>query len=210
LTKYFGDVKNEKPIFCLTLAIITPFGVVLDAGSPGLQYSEPDHPVTIESIQKILTSCRSQPSEEDQSTGLPEFNDLVKYCVFSLDTLANVLDDTFTEDVLYHIFAEHNKNEKSNQTEISDTKIISHYLLLPLYHSGVSDVILNKVRPLIKRFHPTVGFSIEEAASARKVSVFPDATLFPEEKIKHLRSKGCKVEVLPESGIEIATSLQGS
>jgi hypothetical protein len=72
----------------------------------------------------------------------------------------------------------------------------------------VSDVVLNKVRPLIKKFRPTLGFSIEEALHAAKVTVFPDPNIFTAEQINKLRVAGCDVEILPQAGIEIATLLQ--
>ena len=81
---------------------------------------------------------------------------------------------------------------------------------MPSYASGVSDAILNKVRPLIKHYHPTVGFSLVEAAYAKKVSVYPDTNLFSEEQLSQIRSTGSIVEILPESGIEIATLVQNS
>ena len=81
---------------------------------------------------------------------------------------------------------------------------------MPAYKTGVSDVVLSKVRPIIKKFQPTIGFSLEEAIWAHKVTIFPDSGLFPDEMINRLRLSGCVVDVLPESGIEIATSLQGS
>jgi hypothetical protein len=103
------------------------------------------------------------------------------------------------------------KREKEPQRKINkEQKIISHYLLLPSHAGSVSDVVLNKVRPIIKKFKPAVGFSLFEASFAQKVSIFPDPILFTEEKINQLRSEGCIVEILPESGIEIATRLQGS
>jgi hypothetical protein len=80
--------------------------------------------------------------------------------------------------------------------------------LLPSYAADVSDVVLNKVRPLIKKYKPTVGFSLEEAFCASKVSIFPDPYLFTDEQINRLRDAGCEVEILPQSGIEIATLLQ--
>jgi hypothetical protein len=85
---------------------------------------------------------------------------------------------------------------------------IKHYLLLPLHQSGVSDAILNKVRPIVKAFQPTIGFSLNEASMAEKVSIYPDPSIFSEDDINQLRTSGCIVDILPESGIDIATSLQ--
>jgi hypothetical protein len=79
---------------------------------------------------------------------------------------------------------------------------------LPAHTSGISDVILNKIRPLIKHRQTTVGFSPSEAKFARKVSIYPDPIVFSDEVIDELRSAGCTVEILPDSGIDIATMIQ--
>lgn len=88
---------------------------------------------------------------------------------------------------------------------MGDKKVISNYLLLPMYDSGISDVVMNKVRPIIKQMHPTIGFSLKEAATAETVMVYPDSHIFSDEALNQLRASGCVVKVLPDSGIEIAT-----
>ena len=85
---------------------------------------------------------------------------------------------------------------------------MGHYLLLPVHACGVSDAILNKVRPIIKTFQPTIGFSLKEAFLAERVSVYPDPNTYSEDDINQLRASGCVVDILPESGIEIATYTQ--
>jgi hypothetical protein len=84
---------------------------------------------------------------------------------------------------------------------------IEHYLLLPLYDWGVADYHLEVTRPFIQRHHPTVGFSIEEAALARKVTVIGGEQTFPEEQLSRLRAGGSIVERITGDGISIATQL---
>lgn len=184
--------------------------MILNAGDAGTTFSQPDPDETIESVQRILLACYEKSSVADDEQGTPTLNAAVAGCIFSMDTLESALEGHLSLDVLQQVFGREKNSQEKTPISGAREKIFAHYLLLPAHTSGVSDVVLNKVRPLIKKFTPTVGFSLEEAALARKVSVFPDAVVFPEEKLNDLRAAGCLVEVLPNSGIEIATLLQGS
>jgi hypothetical protein len=73
---------------------------------------------------------------------------------------------------------------------------ISHYLLLPSYEWGVPDWYLEAIQPFIKKYQPTIGFSIEEATLARLVTVARNKEIFSEQIEKKLVSAGCKVEYL--------------
>ena len=84
---------------------------------------------------------------------------------------------------------------------------IEHYLLLPLYDWGVAEYHLEVTRPFVQRHHPTVGFSIEEAALAKKVTVIGGDQTFPEEQLARLRAGGSIVERITGDGISIATQL---
>lgn len=179
--------------------------MILDAGSPGYG----DFGTYQETIQTILKSCQKGRSSEVNEDELA-IDEFVALCVFSLDTLKKSHDGKLDISNLKKIFGHHSSQERMDKPQASTEKIIHHYLLLPKHESGVSDVVLNKVRPFIKKFQPTIGFSLEEASLAQKVSIFPDLLLFTTTEINRLRSAGCVVEVLPESGIDIATSLQES
>lgn len=82
---------------------------------------------------------------------------------------------------------------------------IEHYLLLPTFEWGVADWHLELIRPYIKRYRPTVGFSIQEAAMAKRVTVIGNEAAFPQETLQALRSSGCVVEQISESGMDFAT-----
>ena len=131
-------------------------------------------------------------------------------CTFDLDTLLTLFGGDLSIAALQAIFQTEDAktNASKNKTAINE-KPIAHYLLLPAHETGVSDVVLKKVRPIIKQCNPTIGFSLEEAKLAKKVSIFPDPVIFTDAKINTLRSAGCSVEILPQSGIEIATLLHG-
>jgi hypothetical protein len=84
---------------------------------------------------------------------------------------------------------------------------IEHYLLLPCYEWGVADWHLEVIRPFVLRHHPTVGYALEEAMLAKKVTVIGGDQDFPPESISHLRNSGCDVEQISGDGTSIATTL---
>lgn len=84
---------------------------------------------------------------------------------------------------------------------------IAHYLLLPLYDWGVADYHLEVTRPFVQKHHPTIGFSIQEASLAIKVTVIGGEQTFPEEMLSQLRASGSIVERITGDGTSIATQL---
>lgn len=96
--------------------------------------------------------------------------------------------------------------EPQMQAPASDHPI-KHYLLIPSYDWGVSDWHLEVIRPYVKKHHPTVGFSIEEAALAEQVTVVGPPQTFPESKLEELRRSGSFVERISGDGTSIATQL---
>ncbi len=84
--------------------------------------------------------------------------------------------------------------------------VFDHYLLLPVFEWGVADWHLDVIRPYIKKFRPTIGFSIQEAALAKRVTVIGNDAAFPAEDLQELRNRGCVVEQISESGIDYATA----
>lgn len=83
----------------------------------------------------------------------------------------------------------------------------SHYLLLPSYEWGISDWHLELARPFIKKYRPTVGFSVEEAAQAEHITVIGGTDIFPDELLTSLRGSGCVVERIEGDGTTIASTL---
>ncbi|MFL7813017.1 MAG: hypothetical protein ACK2TT_03730 [Anaerolineales bacterium] len=101
------------------------------------------------------------------------------------------------------------KGQKDSQPAAKSTGEfrISHYLLLPSFDWGVADWHLNITRPFIKRHRPTVGFSLEEAYQAERVTVVGGEEHFPEEQLNQLRSHGVLVRRVEGDGTKIASQL---
>ncbi len=85
---------------------------------------------------------------------------------------------------------------------------IEHYLLLPSYEWGVADWHLDVIRPFVKKYRPTIGFSLEQASLAVKVTVIGNTQSFSDEQLDLLRNAGCQVERISGDGTSIATQLQ--
>jgi hypothetical protein len=84
---------------------------------------------------------------------------------------------------------------------------LAHYLLLPAYEWGVTDWHLSLVRPFLKKHRPVLGFSLDEAAYASRVTVIGGPLEYPDSALERLRQAGCLVERIAGSGTNIATQL---
>jgi hypothetical protein len=105
--------------------------------------------------------------------------------------------------------------QKANHKPITETKpspsnwrfVIKHYILLPTLEGSPTDWHLDIVRPYLRKYSPTLGYSIQEAAYAARVTIVGGEEFFPDEMLSKLRSLGCQVERLEGSGTSIATLL---
>jgi len=97
--------------------------------------------------------------------------------------------------------------KKNDHKELlqKENRTINHYLLLPSYEWGVTDYHLDLIRPIIKKFQPTIGFSLEEAGNARRVTVIGGEQAFSDESLRQLRESGIQVERIKEDGTNIAS-----
>lgn len=84
---------------------------------------------------------------------------------------------------------------------------IRHYLLLPSYEWGISDWHLDAIKPFVKKYQPTVGFSVAEAALAARVTIVGGEQSFPRSLEEQLTGSGSTVERISGDGTTIATSL---
>lgn len=82
---------------------------------------------------------------------------------------------------------------------------IAHYLLLPSYEWGIPEKYLESIWPYVKKHQPTVGFSIDEAAQAHRITVIGTESDFPETKLRELRAQGSIVERIEADGMNLAT-----
>ena len=90
------------------------------------------------------------------------------------------------------------------QTVTSAPRPITHYLLVPLYAWGIAEWDMESIRPIIDKFHPTVGFSIEEACLADRVTIAGGSKAFSEADYQRLRDAGCNLEILETGGNLVA------
>jgi len=84
---------------------------------------------------------------------------------------------------------------------------IKHYLLLPKNEWGLAEWHLELIRPFVKKYQPTIGFSIQEAALSERVTVIGNTQIFPDEILDRLRHTGTIVERISGNGTTIATKL---
>lgn len=89
----------------------------------------------------------------------------------------------------------------------SNATPIEHYLLLPSYEWGVADWHLDVIRDFIKEYRPTIGFSLDEAAYAQRVTVIGGAHTFSEDALNELRLNGAQVQRISGDGEDIVSEL---
>lgn len=75
----------------------------------------------------------------------------------------------------------------------NETYSIRHYLLLP----SAEDWPLETIKPFVLQHQPTIGYSIEEAKRAARVTLAGGLQFFSDELIRTLIQAGCQVENLP-------------
>lgn len=91
--------------------------------------------------------------------------------------------------------------------QTNSKKPIKHYLLLPRFKWGIEVWYLEIAQSYIKKYAPTVGFSMREAFLAEMVTIVGEKNTFPEMLTKELEKSGTKVYRITGSGTEIATKL---
>ena len=59
---------------------------------------------------------------------------------------------------------------------------------------------MESIRPVIEKYHPTVGFSVEEACLADRVTIAGGNQAFSDADLQRLREAGCSLEILETGG----------
>ena len=78
-------------------------------------------------------------------------------------------------------------------------KPLAHYLLLPEKLEDHFDVAWQAIFPFVRSQQPVVGFSVQEARMAKKVTIYGDAASVPSSVEQALQSEGCTVERLTDA-----------
>ena len=104
--------------------------------------------------------------------------------------------------------APHVKMEKADPvTAPQNGHPVKEYVLIPYYDWGVADFHLDAIRPYLKKYKPTIGFSLAEAKLADKVILLGGEDTFTPQAMRDLQSAGCQVERISGDGTQIATIL---
>ena len=85
--------------------------------------------------------------------------------------------------------------------------LFNHYLLLPSSERGGNEQHFEAIMPFLLKQQATVGYSIEEAQHASRVTLVGGRRSFSKGIIQQLRQAGCQVEQIQEDGTAIATQL---
>ena len=107
----------------------------------------------------------------------------------------------------WYATTEEMKRKPKNAPAAPDTILIDHYLLLPSYKWGIADWHLDVIRPYIKKYAPTVGFSVGEACRSAHVTVVGNENDFSAEELQLLKTAACPVEWISGDGTNIASQL---
>lgn len=86
----------------------------------------------------------------------------------------------------------------------TNTRRIRHYLLVPLYAWGIASWDMETIGPFVQRYHPTIGFSLDEALLARRVTLVGNLDGLPKDALARLRSAKCKIDHLKTDGTILA------
>ncbi|NTU74831.1 MAG: hypothetical protein HGA86_01780 [Anaerolineaceae bacterium] len=173
---------------------------------------------TASQIMDLLSGKTNETTE--QSSSKPAIPDYVQAASFWL--LCSEPESQFEKDVWFNAVHEAQApvlalRKRSQDIEKKSPAVkaepaisaptINHYLLLPSFEWGVADWHLEAIKPYIKKHQPTIGFSIQEAARAKKVTVVGGMESFSGEAMTYLRQCGCLVEEISGDGTSIATIL---
>ncbi len=147
-----------------------------------------------------IKSIPEQLSEAGVRDSRPGQDDFFFDPAMDFDDLKSAQPDSVVEDELIGKTIEDLKESRQFA--------IQHYVLLPAYDWGIPDLYLDVIRPFIKKYHATSGFSLEEASFAAFVTVIGGEDLFSDEDLDTLRFNGAVVERISGDGTSIASVLE--
>lgn len=105
-----------------------------------------------------------------------------------------------------HVVEEKRVDNRAEQN-IGKPTIMEKYVLLPSYEWGVSDWHLDVIKPYVKKYKPTIGFSVKEARAAKTVLVVGADSDFPKQDLSELYRAGCVVKQMRGDADKIEAAL---
>lgn len=109
--------------------------------------------------------------------------------------------------VVDQLFQQAKSPDAAASPPAGESATIAHYLLLPSYEWGIPAHYLEAIWPYVKKHQPTVGFSLQEATQARRVTVVGSENEYSEAELRTLRARGCIVERANGDGTNLAISM---
>ncbi len=97
--------------------------------------------------------------------------------------------------------------KKSISVDRPSTLSLSHYVLIPECHEDLLAYYLNYLKGYFLKYKPVMGFSVDEALLANKITVVGDIQQYPAGTLEKILGSGCEVEQLFRDGTNIASSI---
>lgn len=96
--------------------------------------------------------------------------------------------------------------KKSIPTDKPSGSVLSHYVLIPDCHEDLLAYYMETLRGFFLKHKPVMGFCIEEALLAHRITVVGDIQQYPAGTLEKLLSSGCQVEHIFRDGTVIAST----
>jgi hypothetical protein len=102
------------------------------------------------------------------------------------------------------------RREMRPKEALTGEKPIYHYLLLALTENGVREEAVEVIVPYVAKFNPVVGFSVDEAKLATRVTLLGDAIASANLVERELQEAGCLVDRIDCHGPDEARRILSS
>lgn len=187
-------------------------------GQPGTAYSPQEHRQVQLDIARLMALPSTAPLGDSASQISPLPADIIACNFWQLaaqEDAPGAAQAWFQEEVDFSATIQALKDEHltvlrssgSAEKTVDAQHPIEHYLLLPTYEWGIADWHLEVIRPYVKKYLPTIGFSIEEAQFARTVTLIGLSDSYSEAQVEKLILSGCRIDRIVGDGTSIATQL---
>lgn len=90
----------------------------------------------------------------------------------------------------------------------NSASVIEHYVLVGDSHPAITDWRLRASHAFVLKHKATLGFSLQQASKAKRVTILATEEEIPEENLNDLRHQGILVERISETGTALATILR--
>lgn len=194
---------------------------IFQAGLPGnpasLDSTVLTKPEVKDSFVEIFKSA--QQVGDDEENELPDFVKSVNFWLLDSDEETRAYEQSWFHEgkpFLPHAQAitaeieDANIDPEMEHTIANDNvfkklqRPINHYVLFASGAQGSWEKPLAKMVPYINKHHPTIGFSVEEAFLASRVTIIGSSPYLTKDTINRLKKSGCFVERINDDGTIVA------